>query len=136
MKAAYTGSLLLACALSLNAQITAVLKRPLGRSPEIEIRNTATVDLTAFAITMAPVAQSDTDGSAFLIYIDTAIEADRKGPYQLSTSMPLPPNQTYEVAVPAQLRDGQRQDLFSRRLSRLPCSPTEPLPVTQRCCRA
>jgi hypothetical protein len=92
----------LACALSLNAQITAVLNRFPNRSPEVEIRNDSTVNLTAFAIGMAPVAPAATP---FMIYVDAAI--------QPRAAMPLPPNQRYEVSVPGRLLPGHSmEDLY------------------------
>jgi 2-phospho-L-lactate guanylyltransferase (CobY/MobA/RfbA family) len=116
MKAFVAMASLLACAFSLNAQITAVLERVPGHSsmiavapegvPEIKIRNISNVNLTAFAISMAP---ADADGTPFLFYLDSAV--DDRAPNQL----PLVPTQEYVVNVPIRLL-GSRQikDLYKQ----------------------
>jgi hypothetical protein len=106
---------LLACAFSLNAQITAVLERVPGHSsmtaaaesvPEIKIRNTSNVNLTAFAISLAPM---DADSTPFLFYLDSAVDDHFRKPYQL----PLPPTQEYVVDVPIRLMtSGQLNDVY------------------------
>ena len=98
-----------ACALSLNAQITAVLNRFPNRSPEIEIRNSSTVNLTAFAITMTPVSHDATDRGPFLFYVDTSIDTDR---VSVPSQLPLPPSATYAVPVTSSFRAGKQVDLF------------------------
>lgn len=106
MKAFSKLASVLACAFSLNAQITAVLNRFPNRSPEIEIRNDSTVNLTAFAISMAPMAQDDADSAPFLVYVDTAVDTGR-------TAIPLLPNQKYGVPVPGRLLPGHAmEDLY------------------------
>jgi hypothetical protein len=103
----------LAFAFSLNAQITAVLKRFPTRSPEVEVRNNSAVSLTAFAISMAPIAQGAAGSAPFMVYVDTAVDTDRLVSYQLKPAMPLLPDREYAVPVPTRLRPGQpRQDLF------------------------
>jgi len=112
MKILFKLAPVLAFAFSLDAQITAVLKRSPARGTEVEIRNDSTVNLTAFAVSMSPVKGAD-DSNPFLVYVDSAVDTDRlAGRFQLQTAMPLPPNQEYGVGVPDQLRAGQRVDLF------------------------
>lgn len=110
MKILFKLAPVLACAFSLNAQITAVLNRIPRRSPEVEIRNNSVVNLTAFAIGIAPVAQSAADRGPFIFYVDAAVDTDRPPvPYRL----PLPPNQEYAVPLPHSLnRAGQPVVLF------------------------
>jgi hypothetical protein len=116
MKAFVAMSSLLACAFSLNAQITAVLERVPGHSsmiavapdgvPEIKIRNISNVNLTAFAISMAP---ADADDTPFLFYLDAAV--DDRAPNQL----PLVPTHEYVVNVPIRLLgSGQIKDLYKQ----------------------
>ncbi len=113
MKTALQFASLLACAFSVQAQITAVLKRFPARGPEIEIRNDSSVNLTAFAVSMAAVATTVADGAPFLVYVDTAVDGDRLAmPYQLTTVMPLPPGEQYGVGVPDRRQAGRREDLF------------------------
>jgi len=114
MKSALKSASLLACAFSVHAQITAVLKRFPARGPEIEIRNDSQVNLTAFAVSMAAVATTVADGAPFLVYVDTAADGDRLTmPYQLKTVMPLLPGEQYGVGVPDLRQTGQRrEDLF------------------------
>ena len=104
MKTVISLASVLACAFSLNAQITAVLNRFPTHSPEIEIRNNSAVSLAAFAISMAPVAQGAAISAPFIVFVDMAVD---------QSEMPLPPNQAYTVPVPARSRPGQpREDLF------------------------
>ncbi|SPF48376.1 exported hypothetical protein [Candidatus Sulfopaludibacter sp. SbA4] len=110
MKTAISWASALACAFSLNAQITAVLTRFPARSPEIEIRNNSTVSLTAFAITMAPVAKGSPNSSPLLVYVDTAVDTDRLVSHGLNTAMPLLPNQVYSVPVPTRFRGSAREE--------------------------
>ncbi len=56
MRTALRLSLVFAYGLSLHAQVTASLNRFRDRSPEIAIRNDSAMDLTAFAVAMAPAA--------------------------------------------------------------------------------
>ena len=111
MKTTLKFASILACAFSIHAQITAVLKRFPARGPEIEIRNVSTVNLTAFAVSMAPVAE---DSAPFLVYVDTAVDGDRLAMrYQLKTTMPLSPGEEYGVGVRDRRGVGQRrEDLF------------------------
>src|SRR5260370_26006854 len=94
MKAVISLASVLACAFSLNAQITAVIKRFPARSPEIEIRNNSTVSLTAFAIGTPPL----------MLYVDTAVATDPLVSHLLNTTMPLLPNQRYAIPLPARSR--------------------------------
>lgn len=113
MKILFKFASVLACAFSLDAQTTAVLKRSPARGSEIEIRNDSTVNLTAFAVSMAPAKHSAEDVAPFLVYVDSAVDAGQPAVrYQPQTAMPLPPNQAYGVAVPDLLRAGQRADLY------------------------
>jgi hypothetical protein len=95
MKAVISVASVLACALSLDAQIAATLSRLSDGSTEIKIRNTSAVSLTAFAISanvirVNPAARSTADHNApFVAYYDPAID---------QTTEPLPPNQ--ERALP------------------------------------
>jgi len=96
-------------ALSVNAQISTVLNRFSARSPEVEIRNNSSVNLTAFAISMAPVGNSAADSAPFVYFADGAIETDRVAPpYEL----PLPPNQKCSVPVPSGFKAGHQVDLY------------------------
>jgi hypothetical protein len=104
MKTVISMAPLLACAFSLNAQITATLNRFPARSSEIGIRNNSAVSLAAFAIGMAPVAQDAPNSAPLLVYVDTAVD---------QTAMPLLPSQEYTVPVPSRFRPGQPgEDLF------------------------
>ena len=95
MKAAITVASVFACAISLEAQITATLARlPDGSRPEIRIKNNAAVTLAAFATSMNPVARG-ADNAPLTFYFDTLID----------TKTPLLPNQ--ERAVPVLLRSDQ-----------------------------
>jgi hypothetical protein len=95
MKALISAASVLACALSLDAQIATTLNRLSDGSTEIKIRNTSAISLTAFAIGanvigLNPVAQSSADDHApFVAYYDPAIDPAME---------PLPPNQ--ERALP------------------------------------
>lgn len=103
----------LACAFSLDAQITAVLNRFPARSPEIVIRNNSTMDLTALAVSMAPVPQKAVDSVPFIVYLNTAIDTDRAAvSYRLSAGLPLAPRQEFAVPVTSAFRDGRLVDLF------------------------
>jgi hypothetical protein len=95
--------------LSLNAQISTALNRFPSRSPEVEIQNNSGVNLTAFAISMAPAGNSG-DSAPFVYFTDGAIETDR-----LATvyDLPLPPNQKCSVPVPSGLKAGHQVDLFT-----------------------
>jgi hypothetical protein len=113
MKAFLKLASVLVWAFSLNAQITAVLDRFPARSPEIVIRNNSEVNLTAFAVSMAPVAQSPADSASFVVYVDTAVDTDRLAvSYRLNAAMPLAPSQEYAVPVIARFQDGRWVDLF------------------------
>jgi hypothetical protein len=96
----------LACAVSLNAQITVNLNSSPTRSPEIGIRNQSTARLTAFAVSMSP-AKGAADDAPFVVFVDAAVDTDARLSHQLKTAMPLEPNQGYMVPVPARLRPGQ-----------------------------
>jgi hypothetical protein len=72
----------LACALSLNAQITATLKRLPNGSDEIIIRNDAAVSLVAYA-TSVKIANGASDAPD-VGYVDSAID---------TTASPMSPNQ-------------------------------------------
>jgi hypothetical protein len=114
MKSVFHLAAVLLCSFSLNAQITTALHKPPNRSPEIVIRNHSTANLTAFAVSMAVVAEEGlTDRAPFLVYIDTAVDTDRLAlSYPPGTAMPLPPNEEYAVPVNDAIRTGKRVDLF------------------------
>src|SRR5437868_1635335 len=104
MKPVMSLALMFACVTTLRGQITAVLNRYPSRSPEIQIRNTSTVSLSAIAISMAPAAQTDGSSAPFTVFVDAAVD---------EATMPLLPNQTYKVPVPTRVRAGQQGgDLF------------------------
>jgi len=103
MKTPITLASLLACALSVNAQITATLRTFPYRSPEIQIRNNLAVGLAAFAVTMAPVAQDGANPAPFVLYVDTIVD---------QTAMPLLPDQEYPFPVPATFQRGRPEGLF------------------------
>ncbi|MDR3703598.1 MAG: hypothetical protein P4L56_28370 [Candidatus Sulfopaludibacter sp.] len=109
MRTVFQLASVLACAFSMNAQITATLKRFPARSSEVAIRNNSTVNLTAFAIRMDPVAQGAADRAPFVFCTDTAVDTDRLGVWG---PLPLPPNQEYAVPVTGSLRAGHPVDLF------------------------
>jgi hypothetical protein len=107
------GAAALVCAFAANAQIIAVLNRFPARSSEVVIRNSSTVNLTAFAVSMASVAQNPADSAPFMIFVDTAVDTDRLAvSHRLNAAMPLAPGQEYAVPITSGLRDGQRKDLF------------------------
>jgi hypothetical protein len=94
----------LACAVSLDAQITATLNRL--PSPEIRIRNNSPVSLAAFAIRMNPVVRSTADNAPLMVYVDTAVD---------TVATPLLPNQERTVSVPIRIRPERPvDDLFGQ----------------------
>jgi len=94
----------LACVLSLDAQITATLNRLPDGLPEIRIRNNSAAGLAAFVLRVNPVVQSDAHLAPLMVYVDTAVDA---------TAMPLAPNQERRVPVPVRFRPGRHvEDLF------------------------
>jgi hypothetical protein len=106
---------------SLNAQVTAVLNRFPARSPEIEIQNNSAVNLTAFAVSMAPrpeVANTSpfivvVDAGPFIVFVDAAFDTDQiSKPHSREALVPLPPNEQYIVPVTAGFRGGRMIDLF------------------------
>ena len=112
MKIASSLACLLLFPFSLDAQITAVLRKFPARSPEIEIRNGSTVDLTAFAVSMAPAAGGG-ESAPLLVYVDAAVATDRlAAPGRLIPAMPLPPGEEYGVPMPGRLQAGRPVDLF------------------------
>ena len=105
MKAAISLASVLACALAVDAQITATLNRLPDRAPEIRIRNSSAASLVAFAIRMNPVVRSASNNAPFMEYVDTAID----------TTTPLLPNQERTIPVPWRRRSGQlAEDLFEQ----------------------
>lgn len=92
-----------------NAQISAVLKRLPAGSPEVVVRNTSNVNLTAFAVSMATVAQESADRAPFIFFTDAAVATDRVG---LAYPLPLPSTQEYPVPVPARHQAGHVVDVF------------------------
>jgi hypothetical protein len=103
MKILFRSASVLLAAIPLNAQVTAALNRFPARSPEIEIRNTSTVNLTAFAVSMDPVAQGVAGARPFLVFVDSAVDPDR---------MLLPPDEKYSIPVTSGFRGGRIIDLF------------------------
>jgi hypothetical protein len=119
MKAVISAACVLACALSLDAQIATTLNRLSDGSTEIRIRNTSAVSLTAFRISanvirVNHVARSTADHNGpFVAYYDPAIDL---------TTEPLPPNQECTlprvsiICAPAMrslasaLRDGEEKN--------------------------
>jgi len=94
----------LACAFSLAAQITATLNKSPARLPEVVIRNSSTMSVAAFAISMAPVAQDTTNGTPLVAFVDTSVDM---------TATPLLPNQERTVPVTVRFRPGRPvEDLF------------------------
>ena len=94
----------LACAFSLDAQITATLNRL--PSPEIRIRNNSPVSLAAFAIRMNPLVRSNADNAPLMVYVDTAVD---------TVATPLLPNQERTVPVPIRIRPERPvDDLFEQ----------------------
>ena len=96
MKTVISVASVLACAFSLDAQITATLSRL--PNPEIRIRNNSAVSLVAFAISMDLVSRSAANNTPFMVYVDTAID---------TTATPLLSNQERTVQVPIRFRPGQ-----------------------------
>ena len=89
-------ALLLLTSASLNAQVTAALKRSPNHSPEVEIRNTSAVNLTAFALRIEPAADAGPDVTAHLVFIDSLVETD---PTALYKGSPLAPSAFVEQRV-------------------------------------
>jgi hypothetical protein len=103
MKIGQTVVILLACGFSLDAQITATLHKFPARSSELEIRNSSTVSLGAFAVSMAAAPQNE-NSAPFTFYQDTAVD---------ETATPLLPNETYSIPVTSGKRPGHPwEDLF------------------------
>jgi hypothetical protein len=104
MKTAISVASVLACAFSLDAQITATLNRSPDRLPEIRIRNNSDVSLAAFAIRMNPVVRSGANHAPLIVFVDSAFD---------TTATAVPPNQERTVPVTVRLRPGQpAEDLF------------------------
>jgi hypothetical protein len=101
---------------SLNAQVTAVLNRFPARSPEIEVQNNSSVNLTAFAVSMLPRPEVNANTRPFIIFVDAAFDTDRviiiPIPNPRKAVVPLPPNEKYIVPVTAGFRGGRMIDLF------------------------
>jgi hypothetical protein len=97
---------ILACAMPLDAQLSAVLNHVAGRPPEVEIRNDSALNLTAFAIRMEPVDQSAENPAPFVFFLDATVDRDRP--------MPLTPRGTYGIAVPARIRRAQAPESLYR----------------------
>ena len=89
---------LLACAFSLDAQITATLNHIPNRMPEIRIRNNSAIGLTAFTIRMNPVVRTEENDVAFVDFFDTAIDAK---------TTPLLPKEERAVPVTIRFRGGK-----------------------------
>ena len=102
MKSLISTASLLACSLSLDAQIAATLDRLPDRSIEIKVRNNSAVTSTAFAVKIDHVsAKRDAPLIVFLdpdtIYVDTAMD---------TTLRPLHPNQEHALQPRLRSRRG------------------------------
>ena len=91
----------LACAFSLDAQITVTVNREPGGLPYLRIRNNSAVSLAAFAVSMNYVDRSAANYAPLMVYVDPAID---------TTAKPLPPNQEHTVQVFLRSRPGQPID--------------------------
>jgi hypothetical protein len=120
---------------SLNAQFAAVLKRFPAGSPEIEIQNNSTVNVTAFAVSTDPVVQADTSTGPFIIFIDAAIDTDRIHTVSAKGGNAGAPREKYVVPVTAGSVAACPISL-NRHLPLLPYSKTGPQRVTQPSCHA
>ena len=101
MKTVISVASVLACAFSLDAQITATVK-PVANGSEIRIRNDAAVSLAAYAISVK-LADGASD-APLMIYVDSAIEP---------AARPVLPNEERVVQRRIQLRAGtEPMDLF------------------------
>jgi hypothetical protein len=75
MKAVIPVACALACACSLNAQITATLNHLPNGMEEVRIRNNSAASLVAFVVTVKQVPQSEYSSNApFVVYSDPLIE--------------------------------------------------------------
>lgn len=98
MKTVILFASVVACALSLKAQITATLDDSFPGRPEIQVRSHSTLSLAAIAISMASADQTDLERAPFLVFKDTAVDPDAK---------PLLPDRVYRVPVMVRHRWGQ-----------------------------
>jgi len=89
MKTVMPVASVLACAVSLNAQITATLNRLPGDATEIRIRNNSTVSLAAFVLGLRHVHGCAQNNAPLMVYVDPAID---------TAARPLPPSQERTVA--------------------------------------
>jgi len=107
MKTVISVASALACAISLDAQITTALNRLPDGSTEIGIRNNSAVSLAAFAISVNVISVSGPTRTAtaknppLVVYYDPAIDP---------TTQPLPPNQERtlppaKILCPAPMRN-------------------------------
>jgi len=81
-----------------HAQLTATLRTPAGRSPEVELRNDSQQAVIAIALRM-PAAEAD--APPFLFFRDAAVDA---------APLPLAQSQTYAVDIPI---DRRRRPLYT-----------------------
>ena len=90
----------LACAFSLDAQITTTLNSRPDGSTEIRMRNNSAVSLAAFAISVNYVTRSSANNDPLMVWVDPAIDsfpaipAITIYPRQMATG-PLLPNQEF-----------------------------------------
>jgi hypothetical protein len=77
-----------------NTQFTAVLSMTPDHLPQVVVRNTSPVIVTAFAITMAPVGE----GAPLVAFLDTLVDI---------AAVPLLPNEEHTVPVKIRFRPGK-----------------------------
>ncbi len=99
MKTAISVALVLACAFSLDAQVTATLNRLPDGSTQVRMRNDSAVSLSAFAISVNYVSQRPTSDAPIVVYVDPVIDmfpAINLRVERIATG-PLLPNQEFTM---------------------------------------
>lgn len=75
MKAVFAVASIFACALLLDAQITATQNRLADGHTEIKVRNNSSVSLDAFAVSIKYTTPDSAGNAPVVIYVDTVIDA-------------------------------------------------------------
>jgi hypothetical protein len=99
MNAAISLASVLACAFSLDAQITATLNRLPDGSTQVNVRNDAAVSLSAFALSVNYVSERPTSDAPIVVYVDPVIDmfpAANLRVERMATG-PLLPNQEFTM---------------------------------------
>jgi hypothetical protein len=98
MKGVIFAAFLVACASSLESQTVASLSQSPAGPPELRIRNNAAIGLTAFAITMNPVASETGNRGPCLVFLDAVVDE----------APPLRPGQERTFPVLFRVRPGKK----------------------------